>query len=65
LWFSFQQTRKAVAIKTISRAILTHKLLENLESEINILKALNYKHITELKDIVVRQLRSTTRPLLD
>ncbi|KAG8904296.1 Serine/threonine-protein kinase [Tulasnella sp. 403] len=46
------KTRKAVAVKTVSRSILTHKLLENLESEIAILKALTHKHITELKDIV-------------
>ncbi|KAG8988763.1 Serine/threonine-protein kinase [Tulasnella sp. 427] len=45
-------TRKAVAIKTVSRSILTHKLLENLESEIAILKALRHKNITELTDIV-------------
>lgn len=50
---ALQKSRKAVAIKTVSRSILTHKLLENLESEISILKALTHKHITELKDIVV------------
>lgn len=51
-----QTTRKAVAIKTVSRSILTHKLLENLESEIAILKALRHKNITELTDIVVSNL---------
>ncbi|CAE6406192.1 hypothetical protein ACGC1H_006312 [Rhizoctonia solani] len=46
------ETRRAVAIKTISRSILTTKLLDNLESEINILKSLKSRHITELTDIV-------------
>ncbi|KAG8761945.1 Serine/threonine-protein kinase [Ceratobasidium sp. 423] len=46
------ETRRAVAIKTISRSILTTKLLDNLESEINILKSLKNRHITELTDIV-------------
>ncbi|CAE6492256.1 unnamed protein product [Rhizoctonia solani] len=46
------ETRRAVAIKTISRSILTSKLLDNLESEINILKSLKNRHITELTDIV-------------
>ncbi|CAE6446750.1 unnamed protein product [Rhizoctonia solani] len=49
------ETRKAVAIKTISRSILTTKLLDNLESEISILKSLKNKHITELTDIVKAQ----------
>ncbi|KAJ1301060.1 hypothetical protein OPQ81_003478 [Rhizoctonia solani] len=49
------ETRRAVAIKTISRSILTTKLLDNLESEINILKSLKSKHITELTDIVKAQ----------
>ncbi|CAE6467887.1 unnamed protein product [Rhizoctonia solani] len=46
------ETRRAVAIKTISRSILTSKLLDNLESEISILKSLKNRHITELTDIV-------------
>ncbi|KAF9515058.1 hypothetical protein BS47DRAFT_1391977 [Hydnum rufescens UP504] len=46
------KNRNAVAVKTISRAILTTKLLDNLESEINILKSLDHAHITRLKDIV-------------
>ncbi|KAH7337686.1 kinase-like domain-containing protein [Rhizoctonia solani] len=49
------ETRRAVAIKTISRSILTTKLLDNLESEINILKSLKNRHITELTDIVKAQ----------
>ena len=49
-----QVTNAAVAIKTVSRAILTPKLVENLESEISILKQLKHRHITELLDIVVR-----------
>ncbi|QRV98918.1 unc51-like kinase [Ceratobasidium sp. AG-Ba] len=49
------ETRRAVAIKTISRSILTTKLLDNLESEINILKSLKNRHITELTDIIKAQ----------
>jgi len=47
-----QDTRAAVAIKTISRTILTPKLIDNLESEISILKQLKHKHITRLIDIL-------------
>ncbi|KAG8719177.1 Serine/threonine-protein kinase [Ceratobasidium sp. 395] len=50
-----KETRRAVAIKTISRAILTSKLLDNLESEISILKSLKNRHITELTDIIKAQ----------
>ncbi|KAG8995894.1 Serine/threonine-protein kinase [Tulasnella sp. JGI-2019a] len=46
------KSRKVVAIKTVSRSILTNKLLENLESEISILTSLKHKGITDLKDIV-------------
>jgi serine/threonine-protein kinase ULK/ATG1 len=49
-----KKTKQLVAIKTVSRAILTSKLLDNLTSEINILKAISHPHITELKEIVVR-----------
>ena len=41
-----------MAIKTISRTILTPKLVDNLESEISILKQLKHKHITQLIDIL-------------
>ncbi|CAE7232152.1 unnamed protein product, partial [Rhizoctonia solani] len=37
------------------RSILTTKLLDNLESEISILKSLKNRHITELTDIVKAQ----------
>ena len=47
-----QDTRAAVAIKTLSRKILTPKLVDNLESEISILKQLKHKHITHLIDIL-------------
>lgn len=50
-----QTTHDAVAIKAVSR-VLTPKLLDNLKSEIDILKQLSYKHITSLTDIVVRVL---------
>ncbi|KAG8737194.1 Serine/threonine-protein kinase [Ceratobasidium sp. 414] len=49
------ETRRAVAIKTISRSILTTKLFDNLESEISILKSLKNRHITELTDIIKAQ----------
>lgn len=48
-----QATHEAVAIKAVSRSILTSKLLDNLKSEIDILKQLSHKHITLLTDIVV------------
>ncbi len=48
-----QKNRSAVAIKTVSKSILTSKLLDNLESEIAILKSLDHRNITALKDIVV------------
>ena len=49
-----QETHKQVAIKTVSKRKLTTKLFENLQSEIEILKALSHRHITRLLDIVVR-----------
>ena len=51
---SLQVTHNQVAIKTVSRSKLTTKLFENLQSEIEILKALSHRHITRLLDIVVR-----------
>jgi serine/threonine-protein kinase ULK2 len=47
-----QVTREQVAIKSVSRSILTTKLFENLQSEIEILKRLSHKHITQLIDII-------------
>jgi serine/threonine protein kinase len=43
-----------VAIKTVSRSSLSTKLVENLQSEIDILKSLSHRHITKLIDIIVR-----------
>jgi len=43
-----------VAVKTVSRHVLTPKLLENLQTEIKILKALNHRHITRLVEIIER-----------
>ncbi|GAA6017710.1 hypothetical protein JCM11491_001178 [Sporobolomyces phaffii] len=40
----------AVAIKSVIRSKLTTKLLENLESEISILKRITHRNIVELKD---------------
>ncbi|EPQ27586.1 uncharacterized protein PFL1_04724 [Pseudozyma flocculosa PF-1] len=45
-----QQTREPVAIKIVTRKKLTTKLLENLEGEIAILKAINHPNIVELKE---------------
>ncbi|GAA6042868.1 hypothetical protein JCM8097_007200 [Rhodosporidiobolus ruineniae] len=43
-------THGAVAIKSVIRSKLTVKLLENLESEISILKRITHRNIVELKD---------------
>ncbi|KAF8622403.1 hypothetical protein AX15_007055 [Amanita polypyramis BW_CC] len=47
-----EETRRQVAIKTVKRDILTAKLFDNLQSEIQILKSLSHRHITKLIDIV-------------
>ncbi|KAH8102200.1 kinase-like protein [Cristinia sonorae] len=47
-----EQTHEEVAIKTVNRSGLTQKLFENLQGEIEILKALSHRHITKLLDIV-------------
>ncbi|KAH9956369.1 kinase-like domain-containing protein [Russula dissimulans] len=47
-----EETRHEVAIKTVSRSNLSTKLVENLQSEIDILKSLSHRHITKLIDIV-------------
>lgn len=44
-----------MAIKAVSRQKLTTKLLENLESEINILKAISHRNIVSLEDCFVRR----------
>ncbi|BGP16862.1 Serine/threonine-protein kinase [Rhodosporidiobolus nylandii] len=43
-------TGSLVAIKSVIRSKLTTKLLENLESEISILKRITHRNIVELKD---------------
>lgn len=48
-----QKSREPIAIKAVSRQKLTTKLLENLESEINILKAISHPNITALEDCFV------------
>lgn len=47
-----EDTKEQVAIKTVSRKGLSSKLLDNLQSEIDILKSLSHRHITKLMDIV-------------
>ncbi|KAN0114315.1 Protein kinase-like domain containing protein [Russula decolorans] len=47
-----EESRHEVAIKTVSRSNLSTKLVENLQSEIDILKSLSHRHITKLIDIV-------------
>ncbi|KAF9042747.1 kinase-like protein [Hymenopellis radicata] len=47
-----EETHVQVAIKTVRRDNLSAKLFENLQSEIQILKALSHRHITKLTDIV-------------
>ncbi|CAJ0829940.1 12870_t:CDS:10 [Entrophospora sp. SA101] len=44
------KTKENVAIKSVSRSKLTKKLLENLESEIKILKRIQHDHIVQLVD---------------
>lgn len=48
-----QDTNALVAIKAVIRSKLTTKLLENLESEISILKRITHRNIVELKDCLV------------
>ncbi|KAJ1625341.1 kinase-like domain-containing protein, partial [Pavlovales sp. CCMP2436] len=48
-------SRQVVAVKAISRARLNKKLMENLESEISILKALEHPNIVCLHDIQVTE----------
>ncbi|CAG8458819.1 18097_t:CDS:10 [Acaulospora morrowiae] len=45
-----KKTHKKVAIKSVLRSKLTKKLLENLESEINILKSIRHDYIVQLVD---------------
>ncbi|KAH6903283.1 other/ULK/ULK protein kinase [Coprinopsis sp. MPI-PUGE-AT-0042] len=45
-------TRLQVAIKAVKRDNLSARLLDNLQSEIQILKSLSHRHITKLIDIV-------------
>lgn len=57
-----------MAIKAVSRQKLTTKLLENLESEINILKAISHRNIVSLEDCFVcwvSSLRSFPQPISD
>ncbi len=44
------QPREPVAVKIVTRKKLTPKLLDNLEGEIAILKAIHHPNIVELKD---------------
>jgi serine/threonine-protein kinase ULK/ATG1 len=56
---ALQDTHAPVAIKSVIRSKLTTKLLENLESEISILKRITHRNIVELKDCLVRPLPRT------
>ncbi|KAH7106852.1 kinase-like protein [Auriculariales sp. MPI-PUGE-AT-0066] len=49
-----QENKLVVAVKTVSRHVLTPKLLDNLQTEIHILKSCNHKHITRLVEIIER-----------
>lgn len=49
-----QASREVVAIKVVQRAKMTSKLLENLEAEIMILKAIHHPNIVGLEDCLVR-----------
>lgn len=48
-------TGDSVAIKAVTRHKLTPKLLDNLESEIRLLKGIKHKHVTELVDCLKTQ----------
>ncbi|PIA13215.1 kinase-like protein [Coemansia reversa NRRL 1564] len=45
-----KRTNMMVAVKSVIRSSLTRRLLENLETEINILRAVKYQSIVELID---------------
>ncbi|KZP16982.1 other/ULK/ULK protein kinase [Athelia psychrophila] len=47
-----EETNLTVAIKAVKRDNLSAKLLDNLQSEIDILKSLSHRHITKLIDII-------------
>ncbi|KAF9932934.1 Serine/threonine-protein kinase, partial [Linnemannia zychae] len=49
-WQAVSVTNEPVAIKSVLRSKLTKKLLENLASEINILKGIRHDHIVALVD---------------
>jgi hypothetical protein len=53
-----QKSKTPVAIKAVSRQKLTSKLLDNLESEINILKAISHRNIVALTDCFVSSFSS-------
>jgi serine/threonine-protein kinase ULK/ATG1 len=55
---------QAIAIKAVSRQKLTAKLLENLESEINILKAISHRNIVSLEDCFVSRLTMVESPVM-
>lgn len=46
------KSRTPIAIKAVSRNKLTPKLLENLEGEINILKAISHANVVRLEDCI-------------
>ncbi|GHJ86785.1 hypothetical protein NliqN6_3187 [Naganishia liquefaciens] len=46
------KTREPVAIKAVSRGKLTPKLLENLEGEINIMKACIHRNVVALRECI-------------
>lgn len=50
---NLQKSKTSVAIKAVSRQKLTSKLLDNLESEINILKVISNRNIVALLDCFV------------
>lgn len=54
---SQQDTHALVAVKSVIRSKLTTKLLENLESEISILKRITHRNIVELKDCLASRSR--------
>ena len=46
-------SQQPLAIKVVQKARLNKKIMEALESEIRILKAMEHEHIVRLEDIIV------------
>lgn len=50
--YDARRPRSAVAIKVVTRAVLTEKLIANLEGEISIMQSISHLHIVQLYDCI-------------